>query len=408
MVSIAICPITLYYFGRASLNGIIGNLGGIPLITMLLPLSGLILMLPRGFYLSHALKLSYEALVWLWQVWFKFCANLPFSLRGDYLSRSMALAMAVTIIWMLVLVRGKFRLALKLFLPCCIIAGSMYYFPLQKARTTEVHIFSCAVADCSLIRFESGKTLMIDTGGGRGFTFSSNVPTEKKLLLDSWMQKSMLSWLSRTGINKIDYLVLSHLHADHYGGLLSLLQSNGVEHLFVSQATTQQPLWQFFTSVPYFKPTTIHVIADTCSFWLGEAKLTFLHPGKGFVTKDENERSLVCRLDTEDKRILFTGDIGIPSEQYMLNNYPEQLACDYLKVPHHGSRYSSTQEFLAACKPQEAWVCTSARNHFGFPHAETIERYHTANVRFRSTADGSIRIKIDRHSTMKRLRSTKE
>lgn len=402
LVSLAISPLTLYYFGRASLNGILGNIIGIPLIGMLLPLSGLILVLPQSLYLSHALRLSYDALIGIWQGWFQFCAALPFGIDAEYLNLSMAIALAAALAWLFIVIRGKFRLALILLLPSVLLVGALYYFPQHESHETIVDVFSCGVADCSLVQFENGTNLMIDTGGGKAFTFADIPPSEADMLSNSWMQLHLLPWLGRNGINKIDYLVLTHLHADHYGGLLTVMQNLKVKHLFVSKATTQQALWQYVSSLPYFKPLQVHVIADTCSFNLGDANLKFLHPDKGFVTKDENERSLVCRLDFSDKRILFTGDIGKRSEDYLAEKYPGELACDYLKVPHHGSRNSSSEAFLADAEPVEAWLTTSARNRFGFPHQEAVLRYNRIHTRLRSTTEGSIRKKIDSSKVSKK------
>lgn len=394
LVSLAISPFTLFYFGKASLNGILGNIIGIPLISILLPLSGLILLLPKALYLSKALALSYNGLIWLWQSWIAMCASLPFSINGDYLGRGVAIALGLMLFWAFFLVRGKFRLALYAALPCVILSSGLVLLSKPKPES-DIHVFSCGVADCSVLRLPGGQTLMVDTGGGPAFSLYGEEPTEAAMLNESWMQKSLLPWLGRAGIRKLDYLVLTHMHADHYGGLLALLSSVEVEHLFISQATQRNALWQFFVSRPYFKPGQVHVISDTCSFKLDAARLKFLHPDKRFFPTDENERSLVFRLDTRQTRILFTGDIGQSSEEHLAENYPSELACDYLKVPHHGSRGSSSSYFLALAHPREAWLSTSAHNRFGFPHPETLQRYAKIQAQVRSSAEGSIRKKID-------------
>ncbi len=155
-----------------------------------------------------------------------------------------------------------------------------------------------------------------------------------------------------------------------------------------------QPQWQFFASRAYFRPDNVHIIADTCSFMLGDSRIKFLHPDADFVSTNENELSLVCRIDTPDGKLLFTGDIGSQSEYYLSRKYDSELDIDYLKIPHHGSRGSSTSHFLELTSPQEAWLSTSKINRFGFPHTETVSRYNDANIPIRSTAQGSIQLRF--------------
>ncbi len=113
LISIAITPFTLYCFGTASLNGIIGNTLGIPLSGILLPLSFLVLIFPQGWYLTKIFVLVYKAVNTLWIHWMQFCYNLPFSLSANYLSLFQALALATVILWGFFLIRGKFKIALQ-------------------------------------------------------------------------------------------------------------------------------------------------------------------------------------------------------------------------------------------------------------------------------------------------------
>jgi len=100
-------------------------------------------------------------------------------------------------------------------------------------------------------------------------------------------------------------------------------------------------------------------------------------------------------LDTAGVRILFAADIEEPVEEYLVENYAWQLKCDFRKVPHHGSNSSSSEAFIKAAQPTEAWITVSARNRFGFPKQQVLQRYQKHNVRLESTAEGTLRKKID-------------
>ncbi len=395
LISLAITPWTLYYFGRASFNGIIGNVFGIPLMGALLPLSFLVLITPYNWHLAWVFQLAYKFFVTLWETWMQFANSLPFSIMGSYHSRQWTLALGLTILWCFLLIRGKFRLALLSVLPLSLIVFALLYFPGRGIKSPELYVFNCGTADCSMVRWTDGRTLMVDTGGINGLNVEERTIKDKDFLEESWMENRLLPWLGKKGINRIDYLVLTHLHADHCGGLLSLLQSKKVSHIFIPKSSFDDPLWAWFCSHPSLDKVAVHVIADTCSYALTEARLKFLHPDKRFESDNINNTSLVCRLDTSEARVLFAADIEEPAEEHLLEHYAGELKCDYLKVPHHGSKTSSSEEFITAANPREAFVTVSYRNHFGFPHPSVVQRYQKHNIRLESTAEGTLRKKID-------------
>jgi competence protein ComEC len=103
-------------------------------------------------------------------------------------------------------------------------------------------------------------------------------------------------------------------------------------------------------------------------------------------------------LDTKQERLLFTGDIEAEAENYLVDNYAQELQADFLKIPHHGSRNSSSSEFLQAVNPQEVWITASSRNSYHFPHPETIKRLQKQQTKIFITGNGTIRKMIDSRS----------
>jgi len=388
-VGLGIAPLTLYYFGTASLNGILANLLGIPLIALLLPLSLILLILPSGIWMAELLLVSYQALSDIWQYWLEFCAHLPLHLENHWLSLPRTLALAAMVILILLLIKQRFRLALRLAVP--VVAIGCWAFVLPLNRQYDIHLFNAGVADCCLIRLPGGINLMIDTGGLQGHRAETNFSLSAGQSHDSWMQRKLLPWLARKGVKDIDYLLLTHLHADHAGGLQALAQNLKIKHLIISDTALKSETWNNLYPNLSLKDTAIISISDTTTIALGSIPLKVVHPDGIWSSSDANDNSIVCRLDYDGVRYLFTGDIETPAEEYLAERYPKELRAEYLKAAHHGSRGSSSDIFLAAVQPREVWVTSNTRNVYGFPHPETMQRLNRFASRIKLTGQGSIR-----------------
>jgi len=131
--------------------------------------------------------------------------------------------------------------------------------------------------------------------------------------------------------------------------------------------------------------------------WNG-VRLTVLHPEAGDYAEKRKSNNLSCvlRIEAGSRRLLLTSDIEARDEAAMLQRDPASLAADVLLVPHHGSRTSSTPEFIAAVGAQHALIPVGYRNRFGHPKAEVVERHATAGARiWRTDRDGALRIELD-------------
>lgn len=390
--SLAIAPLTLYHFGQASLNGIVANLFGIPLSSMLIPLSALLTVVPQGTFICRMLANSYWALIWLWREWISHTASLPFSINGMYFSSFRAVALGVGILWLLTVLQGKFRLAWRLALPAGVLILALILLPGRGSKPRDIHVFAAGTADCSLIRLADGQTVLIDTGGIPGVYQTDQTPDQQSSASSSWAARKLLPWLNRNGIHSLDYVIISHLHLDHCGGLPALAKSLRIKRLIIPATALQTPFWQTLRLSPDFRPEKVYAISDTCSFISTGLRLKFLSHGPGTETTDENAGSLVCRVDAAGHSILFCGDITATTEEQLVAEYSSELACDYLKIPHHGSRGSSSEAFLHATHAREAWLTCSRKNRFGFPHPETMSRYLQARIPVRSTENGTIHL----------------
>ncbi|MBM4402870.1 MAG: DNA internalization-related competence protein ComEC/Rec2 [Candidatus Cloacimonetes bacterium] len=390
-VGIAMIPLTLYYFGQASLNGVVGNLMGVPLIALLLPLSSILLIFPAGNALFRWLQISYEFLLMIFDRWAAMASSLPMYLERIYFPASWTLIALAVCIMLFLLIRRQFRWLKYTAVLTILMTAVLLLTALPKREPdARIIVFNTGPGDCIYIRLPGDKHLLVDTGRML-FRYNYDPGSESEWLPDdSWLNRKLPDWFTRNGVKQIDWLILTHLHFDHIGGVEHLASALPIRNLIVTDETVSSGRWAAWQQMDLFRQTNVVTITDTVSIRIANARLKFLHPDREYVTFSENNRSLVFRLDLDRHSYLFTGDIEAEAENYLVRRYPAELAANYLKVPHHGSKSSSTPDFIARVGAGEAWISTSRKNRHGFPHAETIERYQGQGVEVKITADGSI------------------
>ena len=204
---------------------------------------------------------------------------------------------------------------------------------------------------------------------------------------------AVLEYLDALGIDKLDYLVCTHGHSDHCGGLDAVVESLEVETVFTSPYTGDSASYEIFTDAVYDAGLELTVPELGESYSLGEARFSFLGPLEDY--DNTNDDSLVIRLEYGDTSFLFTGDMTAKAEKDLIND-GARLRCDVLKVGHHGSSGSSCYQFLYEAQPSIGVISCENGNRYGHPHEETLSRLHDADVTvFRTDLEGSIVIFSD-------------
>ncbi|MDD3535590.1 MAG: DNA internalization-related competence protein ComEC/Rec2 [Candidatus Cloacimonetes bacterium] len=384
-VALGFCPFTLYYFGTASFNSLIANLLGLPIIYGLLGLALALILVPiKPFYLSF----SYVAE--LWEGWLSFSAALPFHLKDFWLPFSRVAALMALFILFALLIKRRWKVLRYAALPLMALFFTLWFWHIPFRD--RIIVFNAGTADCSLIFSGKGESIMIDSGGIYGTRAESSLLDVEDIYQNSWLRQRLLPWLKRNRLQCIDYLLLTHLHSDHASGLPALVKHLRIRNLILSESDLQSEEWQHLSQGLSLSQTRIIAVTDTFSLFFGKQRLKILHPDTSFTAEDENNRSIVCRWDSGKSRSLFTGDLEALGELYLAQKYPHELKADYLKIAHHGSRGSSSESWLDAVKPSEAWITCSRKNVYGFPHAETLNRLQERNIRTLYSYEGSINI----------------
>lgn len=204
---------------------------------------------------------------------------------------------------------------------------------------------------------------------------------------------AVLEYLDALGIDRLDYLVCTHGHSDHCGGLDAVVESLEVETVFTSPYAGDSPSYEIFTDAVYDAGLELTVPVLGESYRLGEASFSFIGPLEDY--DNLNDDSLVMRLEYGDTSFLFTGDMTSKAEKDLINDGAD-LRCDVLKVGHHGSSGSSCYQFLYEAQPGIGVISCEKGNSYGHPHEETLSRLNDADVTvYRTDLEGSIVIFSD-------------
>lgn len=245
----------------------------------------------------------------------------------------------------------------KKIIPFILIISLILFFSLQTDNNLAVHFLDIGQGDAILIRTPDGQNVLIDGG------------PDNKLIYEV---AEHLPWWERT----IDYLVISHYHADHYLGFVELLNKYQVKNILI---TSHQPddllykIWQEKLSEYDIKPQVVSrgekFVINNDLYWQILAADSF--------HEDYNDNSIVIKLTHGQTDFLFTGDLPIEGEKILLQEF--DLNSEILKIAHHGSKYSSSLEFLQAVQPEICVIQYGDNNKFGHPHQETLERLENIN-----------------------------
>jgi len=238
---------------------------------------------------------------------------------------------------------------------------------------------------------------------GQGDCILIQTPSDHSILIDGGPDSGVLSKIGRAlpfYDHTIDLIILTHAHSDHVAGLVDILKRYEVQSVVYSAINYSSPDYLEWQSLVQEKQIqSLFPIAGQM-FQFGEVTLEVLFPLEdlsGDPPKDLNAMSVVTRLEYQDTSFLLTGDATVEVEEQLLRTYQaSSLASDVLKVGHHGSKYSSSLEFLQSVSPEIAVIQVGEGNSFGHPHRLVLQRLDGLGISvLRNDLDGDVEMRSD-------------
>lgn len=379
-------PFTSFYFGKIPVVGLVANL-------VVVPMSGLVLAsgittVTCSFIWSALASLYAEvarlsAAILLGSV--RFFGNLSFSYVNsnftgwDTLAFYAVLAALMNVRWFTMK-----RLLIVILLAANVGVYAWIFGIIGGPDQLRVTFLDVGQGDAMFLEFPDGKNMLID-GGPQMFNGNAGA-------------RFLVPFLKAKGISRIDAVVLSHPHSDHAGGLPTVLRQFAVGKVIdagsYAKSSVIEEYGRLLDSLRLSHPT---LNAGKCIDGITDMRLYVLHPSGPFAIVDSSGRdglnncSVVVRAVYGETSALFAGDAEQEAEEKMIRIYGGFLKSDLLKVGHHGSLTSSSNEFIDAVSPKAAVISVGRNNKFHHPSEVVLERFAERRVRtYRTDMDNAV------------------
>nr|HAT8714008.1 DNA internalization-related competence protein ComEC/Rec2 [Legionella jordanis] len=339
-------PLTLYWFSYGALNGFAANLLAVPMVELFIvpySLAGLFLIqfwqCPWILWpIDVGIKVLLGYLGWIDSFSF---INLQFSFNDILPVLSLMLTMFLALFF-----------PIRPVLPAIAVLFLASLWP-GKQRLAE------GEAAIDVVDVGQGLAIVVRTAN-HNLVYDSGMKFYKG---GDMANLAIIPYLEWVGVKSLDAIIISHPDLDHRGGLASLEEKYpGVQLL-----SNEVSFYRHGLNCHDYPPWT----------WDG-VYFQFLPINERFP--DKNNRSCVLKISTENGQVLFTGDIERLAEHYLLMTYGDHLKADVLVVPHHGSKTSSSKEFIGMVAPKYAIISSGLDNRYHFPHQKTLDTFNEKGI----------------------------
>ena len=267
----------------------------------------------------------------------------------------------------------------------------------------HVDFLDVGQGDSALLTFPDGETLLVDGGGKRNFnriSVKNEYQNEPELFEPDTQtigEAVVSRFLWKKGYSQIDYILATHADADHIQGLTEVAKNFRVKAaMFGGTPIKDGEFAEFYEILQKrgIEPAKLSR-GDHLSFGAVKIEVLFPSPDENAEALSDNNQSVVLRVNFGARKFLLTGDIEKEAERELLAA-PESLQADVVKVAHHGSRTSSTADFIKTAQAKLAVISVGRNSPFGHPHAEVVERWRNSGAEVLTTGErGTIFVSTD-------------
>lgn len=387
-ISLALLPVVLWQFQAVSLIAPVINMMAIPVISLVVPLDIIAA-------LTWKVIPSLGDLIWWLAGAIIFALNIILHALQSIAERLylpsffdlldlLCLSMAMLILMLPSGLLPRFW-AIVFLLPL------LPFFSKGVRPTLQLDVLDVGQGQSVLLRTAQHQ-MLIDTGAGAWQEGASSMG-----------DRVVVPYLRRQGIRKLDEVLLSHLDADHSGGLPAVMQAIQVKQL---RSNVYDPKITQYQDVPFLS-------CDQGQKWQwDQVELNILYPRHGQLRDDPNETSCVLLITShsfgQPFKILIMGDLGWEGEYQLLQDYPD-LNADILVLGHHGSRHSSAYDFLKQVNPKLAIISAGFDNRYGHPTPQTMARLHDLHIAAVNTAEvGAVQIELKNPQSVWRVKYARD
>ena len=406
--NILIMPLTIYKFNTISLNFILANLVAGPLLGLSLIL-GLIMLVTSFVSLNIAKFISFILNIILIVLIksTKLISQIPYSNITVITPHLISIVTIYIIIYLGYYIekspelRKRLKVNKKLIIKTIAIVLSITIISvatlnLLEEKKLKLYFVDVGQGDCTYLKTPSGKNILIDGGGNRD---KEKYDVGKKVLLPYLLDRR---------VKKLDYIIVSHFDADHAQGLEAVIQNIKVKNIIVCKQASDSVLYQEIIKLCKKKNVNIITVKRGQTIKIDKyVHFEILHPGdimlddgKGGLNANAIVAKMYCTIKNKTITIMFTGDIEEKAEEELVKIYGDKLKADILKVAHHGSKTSSTAEFLQSVSPKIALIGVGKDNTFGHPNSGVLSRLEDINAKiYRTDKQGEITVTISKNKT---------